>query len=78
MQPSLVIATLALATMIKSSELELGAAGRERARDLGDLANAELQASLTTGAIDHTLAEAALVCYVILFMDAVDPIVYRS
>jgi hypothetical protein len=67
MQPSLVIASLALATMIQSSELELGPSGRERARRLGDLANAELQAALNTGAIDHTLAEAALVLTVFEF-----------
>jgi hypothetical protein len=68
MQPSLVIAALALATMIKSSDLELGAVGRDRARGLGDLANGELQAALTTGAIDHTLAEAALVRHLVTLM----------
>jgi hypothetical protein len=61
MQPSLVFAGLALATLMKSSEMELGSAGRERAVWLRDKAQAWLEASLNSQWIDMTLAKAALV-----------------
>ncbi|KAG1812086.1 uncharacterized protein BJ212DRAFT_1371289 [Suillus subaureus] len=61
MQPSLVFAGLALATLMKSSEMELGSAGRERAVWLRDKAQAWLEASLNSQWIDMTLAKAALI-----------------
>jgi hypothetical protein len=61
MQPSLVFAGLALATLMKSSEMELGSAGRERAIWLRDKAQAWLEASWNSQWIDMTLAKAALV-----------------
>ncbi|KAG1832399.1 hypothetical protein EV424DRAFT_1342372 [Suillus variegatus] len=61
MQPSLVFAGLALATLMKSSEMELGSAGRERAVWLRDKAQAWLEASLNSQWIDITLAKAALI-----------------
>jgi len=61
MQPSLVLAGLALATLMKSSEMELGAAGRNRAIWLRDAAQASLESSWNTGWIDMTLAKAALI-----------------
>jgi hypothetical protein len=61
MQPSLVFAGLALATLMKSSEMELGSAGRERAIWLRDKAQAWLEMSWNSQWIDMTLAKAALV-----------------
>jgi len=61
MQPSLVFAGLALATLMKSSEMELGSAGRERAIWLRDKAQGWLEASWNSQWIDMTLAKAALV-----------------
>ncbi|KIM76126.1 hypothetical protein PILCRDRAFT_98790 [Piloderma croceum F 1598] len=60
MQPALVYAGLALATLMKSSELELGAAGRTRAVWLRDAAQTNLEQSLANQWIDLPLAEAAL------------------
>jgi len=61
MQPSLIYAGLALATLMKSSELELGASGRARAVWLRDAAQTNLEQSLNNQWIDLQLAEAALV-----------------
>ncbi|KAH7911013.1 hypothetical protein BJ138DRAFT_1151604 [Hygrophoropsis aurantiaca] len=61
MQPSLVLAGLALATLMKSSEMELGTAGRNRALWLRDAAQSSLEASWSTGWIDMTLAKAAVI-----------------
>lgn len=61
MQPALVIAALALATIMMSSHMELGSAGRERARSLGEYANNLVQAALNGGSTDPTLAQAFLV-----------------
>ncbi|KIJ68076.1 hypothetical protein HYDPIDRAFT_173755 [Hydnomerulius pinastri MD-312] len=61
MQPSLVFAGLALATLMKSSEMELGTAGRNRALWLRDQAQASLEASWNSQWIDMTLAKAALI-----------------
>ena len=61
MQPALVIATLALATIMMSSNMEMGSAGRERARNLGEYANSLLQAALNDGSTDPALAQAVLV-----------------
>lgn len=61
MQPALVLAALALATIVMSSQMELGSAGREKARHLGQSANSLLQAALNDGSTDPTLAQAFLV-----------------
>ncbi|KAF8444834.1 hypothetical protein L210DRAFT_3444273 [Boletus edulis BED1] len=61
MQPSFVFAGLALATLMKSSEMELGTAGRTRAAWLRDQAQASLEASWNSQWIDITLAKAALI-----------------
>lgn len=61
MQPALVYAALALTTLMRSSELELGASGRSRAMWLRDVAQSELDKSWNTQFIDYMLAEAALV-----------------
>ncbi|KAF9653892.1 hypothetical protein BDM02DRAFT_3086609 [Thelephora ganbajun] len=61
MQPALVIAALALATIMMSSHMELGSAGRERARNLGEYANSLLQAALNDSSTDPALAQAFLV-----------------
>ena len=60
-QPSLVLAGLALATLVRSSELELGVAGRHRAIRLRDAAQSALEASSASQWIDLGLAEAAMV-----------------
>ncbi|RPD53150.1 hypothetical protein L226DRAFT_534271 [Lentinus tigrinus ALCF2SS1-7] len=59
LQPSLVLALLALGTFFQSSELELGAKGRERALHLLDQAHATFQASLSSGWIDVGLVQTA-------------------
>lgn len=61
MQPSLVLSALALATLMKSSEVGLGESGRTRALQLRDLAQSSLEASLNSQWIDSTLGQAALV-----------------
>ncbi|KAI0058726.1 hypothetical protein BV25DRAFT_1810152 [Artomyces pyxidatus] len=61
LQPSLVLAGLALATLLKSSELERGAAGRDRALRLRDAAQSSLEASWNSQWIDLNLAKAAMV-----------------
>ncbi|KAG8214094.1 hypothetical protein J3R82DRAFT_10852 [Butyriboletus roseoflavus] len=61
MQPSLVFAGLALATLMKSSEMELSTAGRNRAAWLRDQAQASLEASWNAQWIDMTLAKAAFI-----------------
>lgn len=60
MQPSLVLAGLALATLMRSSEVGLGQEGRMRALELRNAAQASLQSSFESGWIDSTLAQAAL------------------
>jgi hypothetical protein len=61
MQPALIYAGLALATLMRSSELELCGGGRSRALWLRDAAQTDLEQSLSTQWIDLQLAEAALV-----------------
>ena len=61
MQPALIYAGLALATLMKSSELELGVGGRNRALWLRDAAQSNLEQALNSGMLDLPLAEAALV-----------------
>ncbi|TFK52485.1 hypothetical protein OE88DRAFT_1795692 [Heliocybe sulcata] len=59
MQPSLVLAALAVATFLHSSELDQAEAGRTRAMRLRDEAQACLEASLNGQWIDSSLAQAA-------------------
>ncbi|KAK7692152.1 hypothetical protein QCA50_003771 [Cerrena zonata] len=61
MQPSLVLSALALATLMKSSEIEHSTAGRTRALYLRDMAQATLEEACTAQSVDFTLAEAALI-----------------
>lgn len=61
MQPSYILASLALATFLQSSETGLGAEGRNKALRLRDEAQSALEASLNTGRLDHELAKAAWV-----------------
>ncbi|ETW81210.1 hypothetical protein HETIRDRAFT_245172, partial [Heterobasidion irregulare TC 32-1] len=70
-QPSLVLAGLALATLVRSSELELGAAGRHRAIRLRDAAQSALEASSASQWIDLGLAEAAM--FLALFETSAHP-----
>ncbi|KAF9071182.1 hypothetical protein BDP27DRAFT_1219488 [Rhodocollybia butyracea] len=58
-QPSLVLAALALSTFWQSSELGKGQAGRTQALRLRDEAQSALDASFNAGSIDETLAQAA-------------------
>lgn len=62
-QPSLVLALLAMATFWQSSEVGYGKEGRERALRFRDEAQAAMDASFNTGWIDETLAQAAWVRY---------------
>ena len=56
-----VLAALALATLMKSSEIEHRAEGRARALFLRNRAQATLEEACTAQVVDFTLAEAALV-----------------
>ncbi|KAI0655607.1 hypothetical protein C8Q70DRAFT_423051 [Cubamyces menziesii] len=58
-QPSLILAMLAMGKFVQSSELRLGAKGREQAWKLIDQAHAALQASLMSQWIDIGLIQAA-------------------
>ncbi|KAI0645408.1 hypothetical protein C8Q79DRAFT_964451 [Trametes meyenii] len=58
MQPSLLLAALALGTLTQSSEIEKGEKGRRRALQLLDMAHGALQSSLATGWVDIGLAQA--------------------
>uniref|UniRef100_A0A8H7XLV5 Zn(2)-C6 fungal-type domain-containing protein n=1 Tax=Psilocybe cubensis TaxID=181762 RepID=A0A8H7XLV5_PSICU len=58
-QPSLILALLALATFWQSSEVGYGKEGRERALRFRDEAQAAMDASFNAGWIDETLAQAA-------------------
>ncbi|KAJ8501742.1 hypothetical protein ONZ45_g12033 [Pleurotus djamor] len=58
-QPSFILAGLALATLMKSSELEHGAQGRSRALWLRDAAQTALDAAWSSEWVDAQLAEAA-------------------
>ena len=61
LQPSLMLAALALGTFAQSSEAEYGAKGRAKSLKLLDMANGALEASLATGWVDIGLAQAAQV-----------------
>ncbi|KAH9969311.1 hypothetical protein BGW80DRAFT_1335542 [Lactifluus volemus] len=60
-QPALVYACLAMAMLMKSSEIELGASGRAHALRLRDTAQAHLRQSWDVQQVDLGLAEAAMV-----------------
>ncbi|KAF5344976.1 hypothetical protein D9757_013784 [Collybiopsis confluens] len=59
MQPSLILAALALSTFWQSSEMGEGRVGRNRALRLREEAQSALEASFNAGSIDETLAQAA-------------------
>ena len=64
MQPSLVLALLAMSTFWQSSEVGIGHTGRERALRFRDEAQGALEASVNAGWLDETLAQAAWVSQV--------------
>ncbi|KAG6868627.1 hypothetical protein C0993_000217 [Termitomyces sp. T159_Od127] len=61
MQPSLILALLAMSTFWQSSEDGLGRLGRERSLRFRDEAQSALDASFNAGWIDETLAQSAWV-----------------
>ena len=61
MQPSLVLASLAVSIYLQSSELGMGQEGRRMALKLRDEAQGMLQASLNARWVDESLAQAAWV-----------------
>lgn len=61
MQPALLPAALAIATLFQSSEAGYGKEGRDRALRLRDVAQGHLEASLNARWIDDSLAQAAWV-----------------
>ena len=62
LQPSLLPAALAIATLFQSSEAGFGKQGRRKAMFLRDVAQGALEASLNARWIDEDLAQAAWVC----------------
>lgn len=62
-QPSLVLAALAVATFFQSSEAGLGVSGRRRALRFRDEAQGALEASFNAGWVDEKLAQAAWVTF---------------
>ncbi|KAI1791304.1 hypothetical protein LXA43DRAFT_945720 [Ganoderma leucocontextum] len=61
LQPSLILAALALGTLFQSSEAEYGAKGRDKALKLLDMANGAIGSSLATGWVDIGIVQAALI-----------------
>ncbi len=59
LQPSLILAALAVSTFWQSSDVGLGKDGRDRALHLRDKAQSALESSFNSGWIDETLAQAA-------------------
>jgi hypothetical protein len=66
LQPSLILAALALSTFWQSSETGNGRLGRERALCFRDEAQGTMEASFNAGWIDETLAQAAWVIFSLL------------
>ncbi|KAK7453326.1 hypothetical protein VKT23_012005 [Stygiomarasmius scandens] len=60
-QPALILASLAMATLMKSSEVEYGPEGRNQAMVLRQSAQDALDAAFRSEWVDATLAEAALI-----------------
>ncbi|KAJ6508538.1 hypothetical protein C8R45DRAFT_967748 [Mycena sanguinolenta] len=58
-QPSLILAALALGIFFQSSEIGMGQRGRERALKFREEAQSAMEASLNAGWVDETLAQAA-------------------
>lgn len=79
---SLVMSALAMATLMKSSEIELGSRGRELALTLRDQARACLEHACNTRTPDYQMAGAALVrtlsCSLIRSVVTNWPFVHRS
>ena len=71
MQPALIYAGLALATLMRLSKLELCGGGRNRVLWLRDAAQSNLEQSLSTQWIDLQLTEAALVRHFVALVHAV-------
>ncbi|KAF9519731.1 hypothetical protein BS47DRAFT_1358046 [Hydnum rufescens UP504] len=63
-QPSLIVAMLALSTLLQSSDIGLGHQGRLKALELRDLAQSHLDTSLNSGMDYSELAQAALLLVV--------------
>ncbi|KAF9519727.1 hypothetical protein BS47DRAFT_1083978 [Hydnum rufescens UP504] len=63
-QPSLVLAMLALSTLLQSSEIGFGQEGRLKALELRDLAQSHFDMSLNCGWVSPDLAQAALLLVV--------------
>lgn len=61
LQPALLLAILAMGTLMRSSEKGLGAPGRARASWIRDQAQAALEGSICAGWVDPGLAQAAWV-----------------
>ena len=68
-QPALIMASLALATLIRSSEIEHGSPGRNRALFWRDAAQAAVEVACSAHELDYTLAEASLVRAVLHLLD---------
>jgi hypothetical protein len=60
LQPAMIFAALALATLMRSSSIEYGASGSARALWLREAAGCHLELSLKAGGADAGLAQAAL------------------
>jgi hypothetical protein len=60
-QPAFIYSALAMATLMKSSDIEYGPQGRNRAMELRQSAQEELELAMHSDWIDASLAEAALV-----------------
>lgn len=73
MQPSFVLASLAVATFIQSSEQEEGAKGRAWAMRLRDVAQGSLEASVSSRWIDESLVQASWVSDRGYFLNLLDP-----
>jgi hypothetical protein len=61
MQPSLLLALIAMSLFWQSSELGMGQQGREKAMRFRDEAQCAFEASCNAGWVDETLAQAAWV-----------------
>jgi hypothetical protein len=72
-QPSLILALLAMATFWQSSEIGRGKEGRERALRFRDEAQAAMDASFNAGWIDETLAQTAWVGYRLSNLPSLSP-----
>lgn len=68
MQPCLVLALLAMATFLHSSEAEMSEEGRIRALRFRDEAQAALEASISSNWIDEAVVQAAWVRWIMIYM----------